>query len=125
MKKGRLFRPLDGAVLLIAVGLFVGSLALTLARGEGKEMVYIEGVSRSWVYPRDAEIDLEVPGPLGATHVHIHGGSAWVSESPCAEKICIGMGSVDQTGQWIACLPNRVFVRVDGAAAAQVDRVAH
>ena len=125
MNRSRLFRPLDGAVLLVAVGLFVGSLSLTLAHGEGKEMVHIEAAGRSWVYPKDAEIDLEIPGPLGVTHVHIRGGAAWVSESPCTEKICISMGPIDQTGPWIACLPNRVFLRVEGAEAVQVDRVAH
>jgi hypothetical protein len=55
-----------------------------------------------------------VEGPIGHTHVVIEGNRVRVTESPCRDKICIAAGWIEHTGEWTACLPNRVFVRVEG-----------
>ena len=117
-------KPLDWAAAALSLAVFVLSLALTAA-GSGREsVVVIEGPGRSWAYPLQAEVEVDVPGPLGVTHVHVGGGSAWVSDSPCANKICVTAGRVARPGSWIACLPNRVFVRIEGRQSAEVDKVA-
>ncbi len=117
-------RPLDWAAAALSLAAFAIALVLTAA-GSGREaVVVIEGQSSSWAYPLGADVEVDVPGPLGLTHVQIHGGSAWVSDSPCTNKICISMGHIARAGAWVACLPNRVFVKVEGRQAAEVDRVA-
>ena len=117
-------KPLDWAAAALSLAVFVLSLALTAA-GSGREsVVVIEGPGRSWAYPLAAEVEVDVPGPLGVTHVHLGGGSAWVSDSPCVNKICVAAGRVVRPGSWIACLPNRVFVRIEGRQNAEVDKVA-
>jgi hypothetical protein len=117
-------RPLDWAAAALSLGVFAATLALTAAGGAGEAVVVVEAPGRSWAYPLSAEVELDVPGPLGSTHVSIHGGAAAVTDSPCTNKICIAMGHVAHTGAWIACLPNRVFVRIEGRQAAEVDKVA-
>ncbi|MBN1630502.1 MAG: NusG domain II-containing protein [Thermoleophilia bacterium] len=117
-------KPLDWAAAALSLAAFVLSLALTAAGGGREAVVVIEGPGRSWVYPLEAEVDVDVPGPLGVTHVHVGGGSAWVSDSPCTAKICVATGRVQRPGSWIACLPNRVFVRIEGRQNAEVDKVA-
>jgi hypothetical protein len=67
-----------------------------------------------WLYPLDASRDVEVPGPLGTTVVEIKDGNARVLDSPCPNKTCIAAGEISLNGQWLACLPNRVFVRIEG-----------
>ena len=119
----RLFRPGDWVVLVTAI-LIVLSLTLLSARGSGAAQVRIEGPDESWVYPLDADIEVEVPGPLGITHVHIHDGAVYVSESPCRQKICIASGEISTAGSFIACLPNRVLVRVEGKKEGEVDGLA-
>jgi hypothetical protein len=117
-------RPLDWAAAALSLAAFVLSLLLTAA-GSGREaVVVIEAPGRSWAYPLQAEVEIDVPGPLGVTHVHVGGGSAWVSDSPCLNKICVATGRVSRPGSWIGCLPNRVFVRIEGRQSAEVDRVA-
>ena len=53
-------------------------------------------------------------GPLGNTEVQIAGRKVWVDDSPCTNKVCIAMGTITQSGQYVACLPNHVFVRITG-----------
>ena len=119
----RSLRPGDWAVLLTAV-LIVLSLALLSTRGSAAAQVRIDGPDESWVYPLDADIEVEVPGPLGQTHVHIHDGIVYVSESPCRQKICIATGEISAAGSFIACLPNRVLVRVEGKKEGEIDGLA-
>jgi hypothetical protein len=60
---------------------------------------------------------VRVRGPLGETVVEVRDGAARVVESPCRDKVCVKMGVVRDPGDWAACLPNRVVVRVDAPAA--------
>lgn len=83
--------------------------------------VVVEAPGAEWIYPLSADRQLAVEGPLGATVVVISGGAARVADSPCPDKLCVAMAAVSKPGQWIACLPNRVFVRVRGRAAEEVD----
>jgi hypothetical protein len=119
----RPLRPGDWAVLVAAI-LIVISLTLLSARGSAASQVRIDGPDESWVYPLDADVEVEVPGPLGITHVHIHDGSVSVSESPCRQKICIASGEISAIGTFIACLPNRVLVRIEGRKEGEVDGLA-
>ena len=46
----------------------------------------------------------------------VENGEAWVSEANCPDKVCMGMGKISRNGEFIACLPNRLLVVVEGAA---------
>ena len=116
-------RPGDWLVLTLGIVLVVG-LSLRLAQSGGEAQVRIDGAEESWIYPLDAEVEVEVDGPLGVTHVHIHGGAVWVSESPCNQKICIAAGNISSPGTFIACLPNQVLVRIVGLEEEGIDGVA-
>ncbi|MFA6505053.1 MAG: NusG domain II-containing protein, partial [Treponemataceae bacterium] len=63
-----------------------------------------------------SEETLRVKGEIGETVVHIHDGKASVESSPCSNQTCVAAGSIDSNGQWVACLPNGVFVRIEGSS---------
>ena len=77
------------------------------------------------MYPLDTKKTVAVSGPLGITHVVLDGGGVYIHDSPCKEKICVNMGRISTVGSWVACLPNRVFVRIEGTAQKEVDGVAY
>jgi hypothetical protein len=79
--------------------------------------------AQQWIYPLDAEATLRVPGPLGETVVVMGDGGVQVVSSPCPEKICVKTGKISKPGQWIACLPNRVFISIRGRRSEQPDAV--
>jgi hypothetical protein len=111
-------RPADFLLVflsLLAVGAF--SVFAYTAPGAGASVI-IEASTRQWIYPLAENRRVAVPGPLGDTVVVVSDGKAYVEDSPCRDKICIQMGKISRPGQWIACLPNRVMVRVSGGESA-------
>jgi len=120
-------RALDIVIFLLAL-LVIGLIALqTYARGSGTPEITIsgagQGAEQQWIYPLDAETTLRVPGPLGETVVVIEDGAVQVISSPCPEKICVKTGRISKPGQWIACLPNRVFISIQGRRSEQPDAI--
>jgi len=128
-------RALDIVIFLLAL-LLIGFISLqTYARGRGTPEITISGAARGagqgaaqgaeqqWIYPLDAELTLRVPGPLGETVVVIEDGAVRVISSPCPEKICVKTGRISKPGQWIACLPNRVFISIQGRRSEQPDAI--
>jgi len=56
--------------------------------------------------------------------VEIRGGTVRVIDSPCPDKICIAAGAISRTGQFIACLPNRVSIALEGRDEPPTDGTA-
>jgi hypothetical protein len=109
-------KPWDYGVSIAALVITALS-ALFIYAGTGvEEAVIIKGPQGSWVFPLEAKEILTVPGPLGDTVVELRNGEARVLSSPCANQTCVAAGRIHSRGQWIACLPNRVLLRVEGGA---------
>jgi hypothetical protein len=53
---------------------------------------------------------IKVAGELGDSIIKIHDGKVRFIQSPCSGKICILSGWHQQSGDHIACLPNKVSV---------------
>ena len=136
-------RALDISIFILAL-LAIGLISLqTYVRGGGTPQITIEAAGapaagapaaggpadaagsaeQEWIFPLDARTTLRVPGPLGETVVVIEDGSVRVVSSPCPEKICIKAGRISKPGQWIACLPNRVFISIRGRRSEQPDAI--
>ncbi len=85
--------------------------------------VVIEASGAQWIYTLDQDRVERVRGPLGDTIVVIRDGAARVESSPCPDKLCVLAGAISRPGQWVACLPNKVMVRIGGSGAGKVDDV--
>lgn len=121
----RAVKSLDLVAMAIALALFGASIGFTVDRSNGPPVVEIQGAHEQWVYPLDTKRTIAVPGPLGVTHVVLDGRGAYIHDSPCKNKIGINMGHISTPGSWVACLPNRVFVRIESRAKKEVDIVAY
>lgn len=108
-------RPLDLAILLLA-GAAVFVSAMGVYGGGGKPSVVVSAGEHEWIYPLDGERSLDVAGPLGTTVVAVADGAARILSSPCPNQTCVASGARALPGQWLACLPNKVFVRIEGIA---------
>ena len=65
----------------------------------------------------------EVKGPLGITKVEIKKGQVRIVKSPCKNKVCIKSGYIRYADRLVACIPNRVVVRIVGSMHRGVDAV--
>jgi hypothetical protein len=123
-KNGFRLTPLDAGLAILAIGAFVASVSLAHAK-TGEPKVIIEGEKQQWVYSLDDAVRIDVKGPLGTTIVEIGGGFVHIDYSPCSNQICVASGGIRLPGSWIACLPNRVFVRIEGSnvGTGEIDAV--
>ena len=82
---------------------------------EQAQYVAIEASGKSYIYSLDTDRNVSVDGPLGTTVIKIKDSKVSVTESPCRDKLCIKAPPLDSVGEWNACMPNKVFIRISGA----------
>jgi hypothetical protein len=104
----------DIVIILLGAGLTGFSAFAVYISPELSARVLIQGQDQSWIFPLDAEETVVVRGPLGNTVVKIHDNQTWVESSPCNNQTCVASGHIRQPGAWAACLPNNVFLMVEG-----------
>jgi hypothetical protein len=115
------FKIFDYAAFILAILVVLAFSVYAYSGGEEGSVARIETQDAEFVYALQQNQEFDLEGPLGKTHVEVVDGRIHVTESPCREKICIAAGWASKSGEWIACLPNRVFIRVEGGEAQPVD----
>jgi hypothetical protein len=117
-------KPLD--VLIIAVSLAATAAAFISAykNNKGRTQLLIQTPYGTYAYDMSQDRTIDVQGELGISRIQIKKGKARFLESPCPNKTCIQCAPVSKTGEWTACLPNRVFIRVEGTSDDTVDAMA-
>ncbi len=104
---------LVGIVLLAALLLFfMVRNNQEKATGTGAEAVVTVDGLEIGRYPLKTNGTFPLNG--GSNILVVENGEAWVSEANCPDKVCMGMGKISRNGEFIACLPNRLIVVVEG-----------
>ena len=111
-------KPLDIPVIALAAALTVIIGLKAYGRGADSLSVVVKSPDKTWIFPIEAKERVSAAGPLGETLVEIRGGRAAIVSSPCNGQTCVAAGELHKNGQWAACLPNRVFVLIEGAGDA-------
>ncbi len=111
------FKPFDYLAFLVAATVVVFFIVQAYTGAVESSEVRVQADGRDFLYNLSEDRVFTVSGPIGETEIEIAGGMVRVPDSPCRDKICVSVGWVSNAGEWIACLPNRVFVRVEGRSA--------
>lgn len=106
--------PFDRKLLIVVAVIVAISFLVPLYQTAGTRVVVSSGGRVVFVAPLDKNQRVEINGPLGVTVLQIDNGAARIISSPCSQKICIRMGKAQHTGDLIACVPNRIVVRIEG-----------
>lgn len=120
MKRLGLF---DFAAIALSLLAIAGFSVYAYGTRAGTPVVEIQAAGGTWVYQLNANTDVNVPGPLGTTVVSIREGAVRVLSSPCPDKLCVKAPELLKAGDWNACLPNKVFIRIKGHHEANIDAV--
>jgi len=108
-------RAFTGADAVVLAVLLAVNGALWLAQGSGPAAsVEIVALGGTRVEALGSPRELEVAGPLGQTRVLVEADGARVLDSPCPLQLCVAAGKATRAGQVVACLPNRVALRLLG-----------
>ena len=119
-----LLQRMTTADRLVTAGLLLLALmgiALNLSAPPGSRVVAGDGERVFFTTPLDQPREVDLPGPLGLTRLVVADDGARIAASPCGQKVCMGMGPARRPGDLLVCLPNRVLVRIEGAAPARPD----
>ncbi len=73
---------------------------------ENKKVRVLQDGKEIAVYYLSDSSSLYVDG----VHIKVCDGRAFIAESDCADKICMGMPGVDKSGGGSVCIPNRIVI---------------
>ncbi len=111
----------DFAAVIITL-IFIGVFSYLAYSSPGvTETVRIKTDTEEWVYPMNEDDVMTFTGPVGRTVVEIRDGAVSVVSSDCKEQVCVRTGHIRRPGGWIVCLPNRIFIRIEGNDAEEID----
>ncbi len=89
---------------------------------QGKTLV-IRSEAGEEVHSLETDATYRIEGPLGTSVIRVEEEKVFFEESPCPNKNCVLSGALELSGDWAACLPNRVFISIEGKEKNQTDAV--
>ena len=103
----------DSIIILLSVVVIILSLR-SITGFTGEPQVHVRTDSGEYIYDLSVDTFATFTGPVGETTIEVRDGKVHVHDSDCRNKVCISAGWVSQVGDWIICLPNDVFVLIEG-----------
>ncbi len=128
----RIFALLTPADIILIVVLFIATgFSYSLVKGvqtEGNYVIISVGNLDVAQYPLSQEREsIVLSGVKGEAKLQIKEGRVRMVEAPCPNKICVGQGWKSKSGELIACVPNRVVIRIAGGVTdgGEVDGISY
>lgn len=114
-RNSAIMRPGDWLTIAVGLALIIWLFA-TLWHHESAGKIRIRTGAKIFAeLSLDQTRTLDVPGPLGNSHVVIDHGQVRFASSPCRNQYCVHQGWMKHAGQVAVCLPNQVSVELLGA----------
>lgn len=112
---GTRLKPLD-FIFIAAVLLFSLFLIFSLRKGSALKKTYavVKSSSEEYILPLEKDCELTVHGKIGDSVVEVKDSAVRFKHSPCPNKTCVHQGFISKNGEWAACLPNDVFILIEG-----------
>ena len=115
--RGISMTPADLVVILASAALIGYLFARSATSGAPAGWVEVRALGAVvGTYPLDQDRELSVRGRLGDSKLRIEGGRVRFVDSPCPNKVCVHSGWLQDSGEFAACVPNGVSLRLIGAA---------
>ncbi len=112
---------LDRGLVALLLGVTLASFLLLAGAPAGARVVVERDGATIFAAPLDQDREVRLQGTLGEALLVIEGGRVCIREAPCSNRVCIGMGKVSRSGDLLACVPNGLLVRIEGAAPGEKD----
>lgn len=114
-------------IILAAIVLFLaaaGLLYMNYAKVSG-DMVIIKVDGEIYKkLPLNKDATVKIEGVRGGTNVLvIKDGHADMIDASCPDKLCVDQRDIQNDGETIVCLPNKVIVEIESSKESEVDAV--
>lgn len=111
------FKPLDYLLILVGITFCTLSILFATTRQDGTPLLILTSPTKEYIYPLDTDTTVQIPGLEGVSTIQIQQGQAQYLDSPCANKTCVAASPIHRNGEWSACLPNGIFMRVENTSS--------
>ena len=108
---------LMGVCLFVSAGVWLG---VTLAKTEGETMVVTVDGEEYARYPLGEELEVLIKGERGENLLVIKDGYADITEASCPDGLCERQHRINESGESLVCLPNKVTVTVVGGDGVDI-----
>ncbi len=98
---------------IILIAIIIVIVAVTFSKKDGAYVVIRVDGKEVERYSLSEDGEYELNG--GTNCLRIEKGKAYLISASCPDHLCVKQGKIDQTGETITCLPNRLTVTVYGA----------
>ena len=112
----QIMTPTDWAMILLALAIALAAIPWLSTASKGAKVIVQCDDRTCYSGPLTKENVVDLDGPLGKTRLVINDESASIVSSPCPGKLCVSMGQITYAGAFLACIPNRIFVRLEPTA---------
>lgn len=108
-------KPLDFILILGVLGFIILFLVFNIQKkGSKATHLKVTSLGKVYLYSLNEDKTIYIPGRLGNTKIKIEKGMVQVIFSPCPNKTCMAKPPICLVGEWIVCLPNEVFLKIEG-----------
>lgn len=107
-------KPLDFLLAICSVAVLILSLLLLKNNKNKALQLEVNAAGISYIFPLEIDSEYDIKGVLGISKIKIINGNALFVSSPCPNETCVSLGKISKVGQWRACMPNQVFIRIGG-----------
>ena len=108
-------------ISIILAVILVAFLVITLLKKEGDYVIV--RVDGEEVGRYELSVDGEYTLNGGTNVLRIENGKAYMLSANCPDHLCVNQGKIDESGETITCLPNRLTVTVYSADGSEVELV--
>ena len=101
-------------VLIFLIVIFLSFFNLFIKKMKRRRNFLWQTPSEKFIYSLSKDGIYKFKGLLGESSIQVESGKAKFIDSPCENKNCIQSGEISTHGQWAACLPNGIFINIEG-----------
>ena len=101
-------------VLIFLIVIFLSFFNLFSKKNEKAAELFVQTPSEKFISSLSKDGIYKFKGLLGESSIQVESGKAKFIDSPCENKNCIQSGEISTHGQWAACLPNGIFINIEG-----------
>lgn len=112
-----------GDIIIIVLVLLSAAAACLLIRGKEKgEYVQITANGETVRYPMSENRTIELnTGKDGHNTIIIENNVVYMKDASCPDQICVHHKAVFKNRESIICLPNEVYIEIEGTVEKEID----
>ncbi|MBS4538877.1 NusG domain II-containing protein [Clostridium sp. D2Q-11] len=120
-------KKLDGIIIIVVLLVsLLGFLYLQYGRDNDfnnkKAEIYIDGeLYNSYELTEDIDEEVVINTELGTNIIKLYNNGVNIIDADCPDKYCVSDGFINEPGEMLVCLPNKVVVEIKGEKESTID----